>query len=191
MLNDPANSTDPAVPELFAVNKPVFRTTDTTTAAQLIIDGQFFGTGAGTVTLSSGATTRSLTVNSWATPKVTWRCRLPPWRRLAHAGPYQLKITGSNGQSTVNSLTIHVLSGNGSSGSQSPYNPTVIEVGPGKAYDPTAASHNTNAYEHAIQDALDFAASSSSNKLVVIYPARPAPSTRLARTLRTSSSTRR
>ena len=76
-------------------------------------------------------------------------------------GPHQLLVTGGDGQTTVNGLTFHVL-GTG-------YTPTVLEVGPGKTYDPGAAAHNTGGYEHAIQDALD-AAAGSAQALVVVYP---------------------
>ena len=165
-VNDPAQPTAPKVPELFSVSKPFVRSTDSGAARQITLNGQYFGTTAGTVTLTSasGAAT-TLASPSWADnqikvtiPTVAVTTILP--------GAYQLKITGSNGQRTVNGLTFHVL---GEAGDTT-YTPTILEVGPGKTYDPTAASHNTGGYAHAIQDALDVAARTKPNKLVVVYP---------------------
>jgi IPT/TIG domain len=176
LLNDPANTTDPAVPELFSVSKPFVRSTDSGAARRITINGQYFGASAGTVTLTSAAGTATTLAlfGAWSDTQITVVIPSTTGSGSIAAGPYQLKITGSNGQSTVNGLTIHVLSGNGSSGSQNPYNPTVYQVGPGltgaNTFDPNAASHNTGGYEHAIQDALDAAANSNSTKLVVVYP---------------------
>ena len=164
LLNDPAQPTAPRVPELFAASKPFVRSTDSGAARQITLNGQYFGSTAGTVTLTSvsGGVTTLAQVTPWSDTQLTVAVPATSGPGSIAAGPYQLKITGSDGQSTVNGLTVHVLGGS--------YNPTVIEVGPGKTYDPIAATHNTGGYEHAIQDALDAAASTSSNKLVVVYP---------------------
>jgi hypothetical protein len=166
LLNDPAQPTAPKVPELFAASKPFVRSTDSGAARQITLNGQYFGTSAGTVTLTSasGGVTTLAQVTPWSDTQLTVAVPATSGPGSIAAGPYQLKITGSDGQSSVNGLTIHVLGGSGSNA----YNPTVLEVGPGKAYDP--AGHSGGGYEHAIQDALDAAASSSSNKLVVVYP---------------------
>jgi hypothetical protein len=157
LLNDPAQPTAPAVPELYAVSKPLVLSTDTGTARNITISGQYFGSSAGQVLLDNialpltgpgwNSNGRQITVNVPTT--------IPP-------GPHQLKIVGSNGQSTINGLTFHVL-GTG-------YTPTVLSVGPGRTYDPTAANRNTGGYEHALQDALNDAAATTGNKLVVVYP---------------------
>ena len=57
LLNDPAQPTAPKVPELFAVSKPFVRSTDTGTARRVTLNGQYFGTTPGSVTLSNGSTT--------------------------------------------------------------------------------------------------------------------------------------
>jgi hypothetical protein len=176
LLNDPANTADPATPELFAVSRPFVRSTDTGTSRNITLNGQYFGASPGNVTLTSatGAVTTLALSGAWSDTQLT--VVIPPTSGAGSiaAGPYQLRITGSNGQSTVSGITIHVLSGNGSSGSQTPYNPYVYQVGPGltgaNTFDPNAAIHNTGGYEHAIQDALDAAAASATNKLVVVYP---------------------
>ena len=58
------------------------------------------------------------------------------------------------------------------------YAPAVIEVGPGKAFDPTITTIDPITglpYEHALQNALDAAANSGANALVVVYPNTPIP----------------
>lgn len=63
--------------------------------------------------------------------------------------------------------------GGGSLANVPVYAPPILEVGPGKAYDPVAGLQIdpvTNLpYEHALQDALD-AAAGMNNALVVVYP---------------------
>ena len=85
------------------------------------------------------------------------------------AGPYALTITADNGKKTVNGLTFHVL-GSG-------YSPNVYVVGPGGVataarYNPSSAASQTGTagVSHAIQNALDDAASNSAADLVVVYP---------------------
>lgn len=165
LLNDPAQPTASKVPELFAVNKPYVRSTDSGAARNITINGQYFGTTPGSVTLTSASGTATTLALSglWSDNQLTV---VIPAASNSFNGPFQLKITGSNGQSTVNGITLHVLGGSGANA----YNPTVIEVGPGKTFDPNAAMRNTNGYEHALQDALDNAAGSTANKLVVVYP---------------------
>ena len=165
LLNDPAQPA-PKVPELFAASKPFVRSTDSGAARQITLNGQDFGTSAGTITLTSAAgAVTTLPSPGWSETQIT--VSVPPTSGPGSiaAGPYQLKITGSDGQSSVNGLTIHVLGGS--------YNPTVYQVGPGltgaNTFDPTVASHNTGGYEHAIQDALN-AAASTPQALVVVYP---------------------
>ncbi|MFN8486061.1 MAG: SdrD B-like domain-containing protein [Caldilineaceae bacterium] len=159
LLNDPAQPTAPKVPELFAVNKPYARANDTVANRSITAVGQYFGTIPGTVTLD-GTQIPNGSV-TWSEQQIVFV--VPP---NVAPGPHQLVVTASNGQHTVNGLTFHVLGGNGPNA----YNPTVIEVGPGKAFDPNAPNRNTNGYEHALQDALDNAAGTPGNKLVVVYP---------------------
>ncbi len=156
-VNDPTGSA-PLTPELFAIDKPYMASSATGTARTFTLTGQGFGAaqGSGLVSLDG----RAMTINSWSDRQISFS--VPSTGANSPApGPHQLAITGNDGRSATNGLTFHVL-GTG-------YNPTVLEVGPGKTYDPTAAAHNTGGYEHAIQDALD-AAAGSAQALVVVYP---------------------
>jgi uncharacterized repeat protein (TIGR01451 family) len=144
---------DTATPQLFAVSKPYVRITDGGAARNIVIRGTGFGANPGSVTLDG--TTVLPIVGAWSDTQIT--VNVP----LATAfGAHQLMIKGSNGQSTVNGLTFHVLSGNGNPNNGAatlPYNPRVREVGPGKTYS-------------TIQSAIDAAAGSNINSLVVVYP---------------------
>ncbi len=81
-------------------------------------------------------------------------------------------MTADNGKKSVNGLTVHVLGGDR-------YNPTVYDVGPGVSvakYDPTkrASQTGTAGVSHAIQNAIDAAASSRrTNGLIVVHPNTP------------------
>ncbi len=165
---------DAGRPQLFAVSKPVVRFTDSGMARQITISGDAFGSAPGQVTLDG--VTLSV-VGPWTNGAIT--VAVPAPSTGLPAGPHQLMVTASNGQSTVNSVTIHLLSGNGSSGSQNPYNPTVIEVGPGRTFDPVTSLLTDPItglpYEHALQNALNAAANTNSNKLVVVYPNTATP----------------
>jgi len=159
LVNDPTTSA-PKTPELFSVGpNPYTSFTGSSTDRTININGQYFGAsqGSGSVALDG----IPLAVNTWSNTRINARVpnsgsnSVPP-------GPHQLQINASNGRHSVNGLTFHVI-GTG-------YTPTIIQVGPGKAFDPNAPAHNTGGYEHALQDALTFAATTSSNKLVVVYP---------------------
>jgi uncharacterized repeat protein (TIGR01451 family) len=102
---------------------------------------------------------------------------------FSSGGPKQLNITARNGETTVNGLTFHVLKSNGNSSTQ--YNPQLYRVGPGltgaRTYQP--AETLPAAADHAIQRALDDAASyvnggSNRNALVVVYPNNPSANPR-------------
>ena len=154
LLNDPNQPSAPVTPELFAVSRPYVLAADAGAARQFTISGQGFGASQGT---------GRVTLDGLSVPIVSWSDRQVVFSVPASAapGPHQLLVTGGDGLSTVNGITFHVL-GTG-------YTPTIFEVGPGKAYDPSAASHNLGGYEHAIQDALN-AAAATSQALVVVYP---------------------
>ncbi len=157
LLNNP-NIGAPLVPELYAVSpNPYVNSTSSAAARTFTIRGNYFGSSPGQVTLDG----IPLTITAWSHTQITARVEnsganaVPP-------GPHQLQITGGNGQKGVNGLTFHVLGAG--------YSPTILQVGPGKAYDPTAPIRNTGGYEHALQDALNDAQASAGNKLVVVYP---------------------
>ena len=123
--------------------------------------------GTGNVYLGGTA----LSTTSWTDTQIV--ATVPPVGTATGqvpAGPQPLTITADNGKATVNGLTFHVLGGTGGSA----YNPTVYEVGPGvatAAYDPTSpASQSAAGANHAVQNAIDDAASSNGSDLVVVYP---------------------
>ena len=134
-LNDPLN---PQTPEIFAVDQPYVNG-----GGPITIQGQGFGTTAGQIFLGGSP----LVVTTWS--DTTIEATIPG---STSAGALQLRIVASNGNQTVNGISIHVLGAG--------YNPTVYEVGPGKTY-------------ATIQDGID-AASGGGESLVVVYPDTPA-----------------
>jgi len=159
LANDPAQPTAPKVPEFFSIDKPYVTDAESGATRNRTIKGQYFGTTPGTI-LVDGVARPGWIQPGWTDTQIVIR---PP--ASFPSGPHQVIVQGANGQRSVNGITLHLFDSGGSG-----YHPTVLEVGAGKAYDPAAASHNTGGYEHALQDALDAAATSSSNKLVVVYP---------------------
>jgi uncharacterized repeat protein (TIGR01451 family) len=159
--NDPAQPTAPKVPEFFSIDKPYVNATGGTRT----VTGQYFGSAGGSILLD-GTPVPSGWITSWSSTKIVLGVpssdEYPDW---LSAGPHQLTIKGSNGQTSVNGITLHLFGGS--------YTPTLYQVGPGLTgpgtFDSTAPIHNTGGYEHAVQDALD-AAQSSSRALVVVYP---------------------
>ncbi len=130
---------DAVVPQLFAVSKPYVNGSGSFT-----IEGTGFGAtkGTGQVTLDGTA----LPTTAWN--NTTIQATVPAGTAT---GTHTLKITGDNGEKTVNGLTFHVLGGT--------YSPTVREVGPGKQY-------------ATIQAGLDaaYANNGAAGNLVVVYP---------------------
>ncbi len=131
-----------ATPQLFAVSRPYVRG-----SGGFHIDGTGFGAskGSGRVTLDG----ISLPTSAWTDTGID--ATVPAGTAT---GPHTLRITGDNGQHTVNGLTFHVL-GTG-------YDPTVREVGAGRPY-------------ATIQAALDASLTNNSDDLVVVYPGTPTP----------------
>ena len=62
-------------------------------------------------------------------------------------------------------------------GTIAPYAPNVYEVGPGRTYDP--GTFNEANPSHAIQNAINDAAASPGDDLVVVYPGTPTPNPRV------------
>ncbi|MBN9393329.1 MAG: hypothetical protein J0I20_35180 [Chloroflexi bacterium] len=146
---------DGATPQVFAVNKPYFRQTDSGAARQLIISGQGFGTTPGKVVLGSQTIQSGFTGSTWTDSQITLAV---PAASGSFNGPQQLTVIGSNNQSSVNGLTVHILNGT--------YNPTLYEAGPGKTYGTiqaavTAASTGNNI--------------NNRKALVVVYPGTVTP----------------
>jgi hypothetical protein len=182
-LNDMTGATPATNPEFFAINKPYMYTNDGGANRTFTITGLGFGGAApGIVQLSIPTNNQvdvdTMTINSWSDTSIQFT--VPTNGPNAPiSGPHQLKITTAGGKNTVNALTFHVLVPGGGGGATT-YNPTVFEVGVGKAYDPTDPARNTGdpangigPYEHALQDALNDAANLGGNNpkaLVVVYP---------------------
>lgn len=145
---------DAATPQLFAVSQPYVNGSGAFT-----IQGTGFGAAAGQVLLDGSIL---LSTTGWTDRQID--VTVPAGTPI---GPHQLSIEASNGQSTVNGLTFHVLGAG--------YSPALFEVGVGKAYDPTDPDHITvdpvsgQQYSHALQDALNDA-SEEAQALVVVYP---------------------
>ncbi|MFZ5921654.1 MAG: SdrD B-like domain-containing protein [Chloroflexota bacterium] len=147
-VNDPANP--PIVPELYAISKPY---NDGGAAESFTIQGQGFGS-SGAVLLDE---TMAMAIASWSATSITFS--VPGG---TPAGPHQLSIVnGDNGNTTVNGLTFHVFGAG--------YSPTVRTVGPGRDFDPASYP----AFPGPIQAALDAAAASPGDNLVVVYPGTP------------------
>ena len=127
-------------PQLFAVSQPYVNGSGAFT-----IEGTGFGATKGTGQVTLGGT--ALPTSGWNDTTIS--ASVPAGTPV---GARQLRITASNGQSTVNGLTFHVRGAG--------YSPTVREVGPGRA-------HAT------IQSALDAAFSSNADDLVVVHPGTP------------------
>ena len=112
-----------------------------------------------------GATAGSLVLGGNSIPTLTWTDTSITFDLPANApmGASTLRIIGSNGQAGTNGVTFHVLGGT--------YNPQIIEVGTGKAFDP-ADDPADGSGPRAIQKALDAADASATARgvVVVVYP---------------------
>ncbi|MBV1853885.1 right-handed parallel beta-helix repeat-containing protein [Catellatospora tritici] len=145
-------------PELLQVSKPYISAGDSAAARLITIQGDFFGTAAGSVLLTDAtpAQTRTLTVAnggivSWADRQIAIRVpAVGGSSSQIRPGPKQLSIRTAAGASTTNGLTFHIL-GN-TAGSE--YAPPVVDVDP-----PTNP--------HAIQNAINAATPGS---LLVLRP---------------------
>ncbi|MEO8357149.1 MAG: SdrD B-like domain-containing protein [Chloroflexota bacterium] len=135
---------DPATPQIFSVSRPYVSGSASSAGRTIIVQGLGFGATPGMISLD-GSTT-GLTVSGWSDTQFTLNVGTS-----APAGPHQLTIRSSNGKTTVNGLTIHVV-GSG-------YKPQIFEVGPGRTY-------------ATIQSAVNaaVAAGGRRSKLVVVYP---------------------
>lgn len=149
---------DTVTPKIFSVSQP-YANVSNSTSRSFTITGQGFGAtkGTGQVTLNG----INLPTTSWNDTGIT--VTVPG---QTPGGPQQLGIRASNGQSTVNGLTFHVIKTTGTQAQR--YNPSILEVGPGKTYAPANSLPATA--DHAIQRALDAAPAGA---LVVVYPQHP------------------
>jgi len=147
-INQVQCALEATTPQLFAVSRPYGRE-----GYSFTINGTGFGTARGSVKFD-GVALANARIGSWSDSQI--QVEVPGAGAVA-PGPHQVSVTASNGRSTVDGITFHVIGGT--------YNPTILEVGPGKTYAP--ANTLPAAADHAIQRALDAA---PANALVVVYP---------------------
>ena len=159
-------------PQIYAVSQPYSAVGGGDT---FTIQGVGFGATRGSGYVALGDT--RLAVTSWSDREIV--ARVPPVRRTFPPGPYQLTVVAGNGQQTTNGLTFHVRGQ--VNNPPASYNPTVLEVGPGRTFDPTDPKYDGNS-AGPIQDAIDTATGFNgqppvSDPLIVVYPGAPVPFT--------------
>ncbi len=152
LINDPTQPTAPKIPDLYSINRPYMLSSATGIGRQFVLKGLDFGAAAGRVTLDGSP----MNIVSWADHNITFA--VPASFAV---GAHQLRVTNAGGLTTINGLTFHIIGG--------AYNPTVFEVGPGRT---GLRQFNATNNPHAIQQALN-AAASSTQALVVVYPNTP------------------
>lgn len=153
-FNRPAScQLNPGMPQVFSVDRLYFNITATPPNRVITIRGDHFGDvrGSGQVTLNGVSTN----VLSWSDDQIVIR----PVTGVT-VGPLNLQVRAHNGQKSINGITIHVFG----APTNPIYNPTVFEVGPGRAFDTNAGA--------TIQDAIN-AASGVARALVIVYPGTP------------------
>jgi SdrD B-like domain/Abnormal spindle-like microcephaly-assoc'd, ASPM-SPD-2-Hydin len=148
-------------PQLYAVSRPYADLVGLPANRNFTISGTSFGTSAGSVTLDG---TIPLTTTSWSNTTIAVTVPL-----TTAPGAHQLTITGANGLSTVNGLSFYVLG--------LLNRPNIYNVGPGKTYAPNYSVflNKPPTADHAIQRALDAAAASPGDDLVIVYPNTATP----------------
>jgi hypothetical protein len=155
-----ACSVQPTTPQIYSVSQPYLDTAKGLTLP-ITIKGLGFGAtqGSGTVSLvgENGVPHPLTSYTTWNDKEIDATVSALGLT----GGSYRLEITNAGGGQTVNGVGFSVLSGL--------YRPPLLEVGPGKTYDPTHDGH-------AVQHALDAAALNDPlGALVVVYPAPPSP----------------
>ncbi len=162
---------DAATPKFFAVSRPFVRSTDSGPARNITIYGDDFGAlGPNSQVTLNTTTPTVLPIVSWTDEQIV--VTIPP-SSAANRGARQLMVRADNGQSTVNGLTFHVLTGNGNSAgggsgtvTGTAYNPRILTVNA----PPAAFTGITNFT--TIQAALTAAADNNGAQryLVVVFP---------------------
>lgn len=146
----PACTVAATTPQFFAIDKPY----GAAGSGPYTISGSGFGATAGTLVLGTSSL-RPENVTSWTDTRIVFS--LPT---NAPAGAQAMRIITSARAEATNVITFHVIGAG--------YQPTVLEVGVGKTYDPTADDPQGTG-TRAIQRALD-AAHDIASPLVVVYP---------------------
>jgi hypothetical protein len=155
-----------AYPQLFSVSNPVVALNGSAAARTVTIKGSNFGSTAGTLTVGpapGGTASNTLTASSWSDTQITFQVPLnssynPNNSPAFRTGARPLRITraGAGGRTSVNGITLQIVSG---AGANSADNPRVIRVGPGQLYD-------------TVQRGLQAAQPTNANRfnVVVVYP---------------------
>ncbi|HET7475665.1 MAG TPA: SdrD B-like domain-containing protein [Dermatophilaceae bacterium] len=142
------------VPQLYAVDKPVVRGDAASAASRTVtVQGSGFGGTAGTLQVGSTAVTPA----SWSDTQIQFV--VPNLAAVVGAQPLTIsRSAANNGKSATNTLTLQVLRGTGNT----PTNPRLFEVGPGRAY-------------ATVQQAVTAARPTAASRynLVVVYPGAP------------------
>jgi SdrD B-like domain/Polysaccharide lyase family 4, domain II/IPT/TIG domain len=137
-------------PQLFAVDRPFIRSNDANRT--ITINGLGFGAARGTVQAS--LTGLPIPVNAqvatWSDTKIT--VTVPP---TTPAGAYAVTVVKSDGQTSTNGITVHVLG--------TLYNPDLYQVNP-----PSAAPNSFTSVQAALTAANR--PGGSAQKLVVVWP---------------------
>ena len=166
-------------PQVFAVSKPYLKYADAGPARQITIQGTGFGStqGTGKVAIDAGrpGDPKAQQIVSWTDTAITFAVDVGLQPGLA-----SVSVTAGNGRSSVNGLSLHVLSSVAVNGVAA-YSPRLLQVNPPAAYAPqsfkvggTFASPVLGNYP-TVQAALDKAAAlraaGGANSLVVVWPA--------------------
>jgi len=147
------------VPQLFAVDKPTVRLSDTVAQRTVTMKGKGFGAAAGTLKVGS----TPVAATSWSDTQIVFTVTSAPG---VQAGAQPVSITGSNSRTAYNSLTLQVLSGMAGTAVGTRGNPALFEVGPGRPYATIQAAVNA---ARPTSDRL--------HNLVVVYPGAPTSNT--------------
>ncbi|MCI0520541.1 MAG: IPT/TIG domain-containing protein [Chloroflexi bacterium] len=132
------------MPQMFAIDKVVVPVPGTNALRTITITGLDFGATQGNGRVQLG--TRTLAITSWSDRQIV--ARVPS---NMPQGLWYLNVQAHNRQKTINGVGVHITG--------ALYNPTVLEVGPGKTY-------------ATIQSALEDAAGIA-RAVVVVYPGTP------------------
>jgi hypothetical protein len=154
-------------PQIFAVDKPYVQD-----QGNITIWGLGFGIYDPDNTRSAvWLGSNRLEVVSWTDREI-----VATVSRNVPAGPQQLQVVAGNDQTTVSGLTIHVIRQR--IGNRPAYQPSLLEVGPGKQFDPSDVVKYDGDSTGPIQDAIDTATGLNGtpalpNPLIVVYPGAP------------------
>ena len=166
---------DATTPQIYAIDRPYGPS-----GTRFTITGKGFGSTRGSVNFDGVPLPDN---NNWYVSWSDTQITIEPQNYAQFdGGPHQLSVTASNGQTTVNGLTYHYIRTAGGT----VYNPQIYQVGPGRTYAPAVPESLPAIADHAIQRALDAAATfvgqsdANANKgaLVVVYPNNPSANPR-------------